>query len=340
MNDLVTLPAGMRLGSDDEPGIRRFGSARPRYVDERTGKRPAAAHMERIRRLAVPPAWTDVWIAGDPHSHVQATGRDSRGRKQYRYHADFVSHRSNDKFAGLTEFGRALGSLRRQVDADLATASLEHDHVVAVVVRLLDLTALRVGNEQYARSNRSFGLTTLRNRHAVVRGSTVELKFRGKGAKMFDITVEDKDLARVVRRCQQLPGQCLFEYRRSDGTIRRVGSSDVNDYISRHGATGATAKTFRTWEGSTLAAEGLANGASDGKPTQSALKAVIEEVAAALGNTPTVCRASYVHPVVVDAYLDGSLPRLWSKPAPRAPSGLAPSERRLLRLLAAKRTAA
>ena len=244
----------------------------------------------------------------------------------------------SDKFAGLAEFGKSLGALRRQVDNDLATTSLVHDHVVAVVVRLLDLTALRVGNEQYARTNRSFGLTTLRNRHAVVQGSTVELKFRGKGARMFDITIDDRDLARVVRRCQQLPGQCLFEYRDEDGTIRRVGSSDVNEYVSRHGADGATAKTFRTWEGSTLAAEGLANGASDGAPTKSALKAVIDEVAATLGNTPTVCRASYVHPLVVDTYLDGSLPRLWSKPAPRAPSGLVPSERRLLRLLSAGRT--
>ena len=338
MNDLDTVPTGVRLGSDEEPGIRRTGSARPRYIDERTGKPPSAAHLERIRKLAVPPAWTDVWIAGDAKSHVQATGRDSRGRKQYRYHADFVTHRSSDKFGGLAEFGLALGALRRQVDRDLATVSLDHDHVVAVVVRLLDLTALRVGNEQYARTNRSFGLTTLRNHHAVVQGSTVELKFRGKGAKMFDITIEDRDLARVVRRCQHLPGQSLFEYRDEDGAIRRVGSTDVNEYVSRHGATGATAKTFRTWEGSTLAADGLANAAADKAPTKAVLKGVIEEVAATLGNTPTVCRASYVHPLVIDTYLDGSLPRLWSKPAPRAPSGLVASERRLLRLLRAKRS--
>ncbi|MCU1361574.1 MAG: topoisomerase [Ilumatobacteraceae bacterium] len=326
------LPDGLRLGSDEETGIRRTGTSRPRYVDQRTGRAVGAAHLERIRHLAIPPAWTDVWIAPDTNSHVQATGRDARGRKQYRYHPDFVSHRSADKFGGLPAFGKALGHLRRQVDHDLDDTSPSHDHVVAVVVRLLDLTALRVGNEAYARTNHSFGLTTLRNRHVMVRGSTVQLKFRGKGAKMFDVTVEDRDLARLVRRCQQLPGQSLFEYVDDAGTIHRIGSTDVNEYISRHGATGATAKTFRTWEASTLAGDGLA-ALGEIKPTASALKRVIEDVAATLGNTPTVCRASYVHPAVVDTFLDGTLPQLWTPPAPRAPSGLAPGERRLLRLL-------
>jgi DNA topoisomerase-1 len=333
MNDLVNLADGLRLGSDDEPGIRRTGTTRPRYVDERTGRAPSAVHLERIRRLAVPPAWTDVWIARDANSHVQATGRDARGRKQYRYHPDFVSQRSSDKFGGLPAFGAALGHLRHQVDEDLDSPSPTHDHVVAVVVRLLDLTALRVGNESYARNNHSFGLTTLRNRHALVQGSKVQLKFRGKGAKLFDVIVEDRDLARLVRRCQHLPGQSLFEYRGEDGKVHRVGSTDVNEYVSRHGATGATAKTFRTWEASTLAAEGLAEMAKDTRPTASSLKRVIEQVAATLGNTPTVCRASYVHPAVVDTFLDGTLPQLWASPAPRSPSGLATNERRLLRLL-------
>jgi DNA topoisomerase I len=166
-----------------------------------------------------------------------------------------------------------------------------------------------------------------------VRGSTEKLKFRGKGAHLFDITIQDPDLARLVRRCQHLPGQRLFEYRDPNGKVRRVGSSDVNAYISEHGATGATAKTFRTWEGSTLAAEGLAKLADDSKPTQVSVRSVIGDVAAMLGNTPTVCRASYVHPVVIDRYLDGSLSTSWSKPAPTKPSGLAASERRLLRLL-------
>jgi DNA topoisomerase-1 len=328
----VELPTGLSLGSDGKPGIRRVGSDPVRYVDDATGRAPSADVIERIRKLAIPPAWTDVWIARDASSHVQATGRDSRGRKQYKYHADFVALRSADKFAGLTAFGRALGHLRKQVECDLDSPTPNHDHVVAVVVRLLDLTALRVGNEFYARTNNSFGLTTLRNRHAKVQGGAVHFKFRGKHAHLFDVTVEDRDLARLVRRCQALPGQSLFEYTDADGGIHQIGSSDVNNYVSRHGATGATAKTFRTWEASTLAAEGLAG--VDGTPTKSALKGVIEQVAGKLGNTPTVCRASYVHPVVVDTYLDGSLSDQWAQPAPRSPGGLNTSERRLLRLLA------
>ncbi|MGD9999102.1 MAG: DNA topoisomerase IB [Ilumatobacteraceae bacterium] len=323
----------VRLGSDAEPGIRRTGTTRPRYVDERTGRPPPASHLERIRRLAVPPAWTDVWIAADPASHVQATGRDSKGRKQYRYHPGFVAMRSGDKFGGLVPFGQALGSLRRRIERDLDATTLTHDHVVAVVVRLLDLTGLRVGNECYARTNRSFGLTTLRNRHVRVRGSTVQLNFRGKGAHEFDVTVEDRRLARIVRRCQHLPGQCLFQYVDESGDVHNVGSTDVNEYVSAHGAAGATAKTFRTWEASTLAAERLAQAAEVDEPSSSALRAVVEEVAASLGNTPTVCRTSYIHPTIVDTYLDGTLPDRWGDRAPASPSGLAAAERRLLRLL-------
>jgi DNA topoisomerase-1 len=323
----------VRLGSDAEPGIRRTGTARPRYVDERTGKRPAAADLDRIRSLAVPPAWTDVWIASDPDSHVQATGRDSKGRKQYRYHPSFVSLRSGDKFGGLVPFGLALGGLRRQVERDLAATSLTHDHVVAVVVKLLDLTGLRVGNECYARTNRSFGLTTLRERHVRVTGSTVTLNFRGKGAHLFDVTVEDPRLARIVRRCQHLPGQCLFQYVNEAGDVRQVGSTDVNDYVSEHGVAGATAKTFRTWEATTRAAELLAQSAAGDEPSKSGLRAVVEEVAASLGNTPTVCRSSYIHPTIVDTYLDGSLPERWGARAPSSPSGLAAAERRVLRVL-------
>jgi DNA topoisomerase-1 len=335
MSDVATLPTGLRLGADTEPGIRRRGTgpANFSYVDERTGSRVNGEHLDRIRKLAVPPAWTNVWIAPDARSHVQATGRDSKGRKQYRYHPDFVAQRSSDKFGGLLEFGQSLGALRRQVDRDLHATSLTHDHVVAVVVRLLDLTALRVGNECYARTNRSFGLTTLRNRHVLVRGSSVALKFRGKSAHLFDVTVHDRDLARLVRRCQHLPGQCLFQYLDEHGEVRPVGSSDVNEYVSRHGATGATAKTFRTWEASTLAADGLAQAAAEQDPSPKHLRAVVEQVAGTLGNTPTVCRASYIHPIVIDRYLDGSLGEEWAEPAPRAPAGLATAERRLLRLI-------
>ncbi len=334
MSDAPTVPRGLRYGSDAEPGIRRRGTKRFEYRDERTGRPPSKQHLERIRKLAIPPAWTDVWIAGDARSHVQATGRDARGRKQYRYHADFTAHRSGDKFGGLVEFGKSLDGLRRQVRKDLRDPTPGHDQVVALVVRLLDLTALRVGNEEYARTNKSFGLTTLRNRHVSVHGATIRLHFRGKGAKHVDVAVEDRTLARLVRRCQHLPGQLLFEYENDEGAIRAIGSSDVNDYLSRHGAYGATAKTFRTWEGSTLAAEGLSlHAAGEDEPDVSTVRDVVSEVAAYLNNTPAVCRASYIHPTVVDRYMDGSLLMSWSRPVRRSPATLVASEKRLLRLL-------
>ena len=236
MSDAPDVPRGLRYGSDAEPGIRRRGSRRFDYRDERTGRPPGKQHLERIRKLAIPPAWTDVWIAGDARSHVQATGRDAKGRKQYRYHTDFTAHRSGDKFSGLLPFGKSLDGLRRQVRKDLRDSTLGHDQVVALVVRFLDLTALRVGNEEYARTNKSFGLTTLRNRHVSVKGATIRFQFRGKSAKDVDVTVEDRTLARLVRRCQHLPGQCLFEYETDEGVIRTIGSVDVNDYLSRRGA--------------------------------------------------------------------------------------------------------
>jgi DNA topoisomerase I len=334
MSDAPAVPRGLRYGSDAEPGIRRRGAKRFDYRDERTGRPPGKQHLERIRKLAVPPAWTDVWIARDARSHIQATGRDAKGRKQYRYHADFTAHRSGDKFSGLLAFGKSLDGLRRQVRRDLRGGAPDHDQVVALVVRLLDLTALRVGNEEYARTNKSFGLTTLRNRHVSVRGSTIRFQFRGKSAKDVDVTVEDRTLARLVRRCQHLPGQCLFEYETDDGAIRAIGSADVNEYLSLHGAPGATAKTFRTWEGSTLAAEGLSVLATDEvEPSVATVREVVADVAARLNNTPAVCRGSYIHPTVVDRYLNGSLLASWSRPVARTPALLAASEKRLLRLL-------
>jgi DNA topoisomerase-1 len=329
-----TVPRGLRYGSDVEPGIRRRGSTRFEYRDERTGRPPGKQHLDRISKLAIPPAWTDVWIAGDARSHVQATGRDAKGRKQYRYHAEFTAHRSGDKFGGLFAFGKSLDGLRRQVRRDLRGSTSDHDQVVALVVRLLDLTALRVGNEEYARTNKSFGLTTLRNRHVSVKGATIRFQFLGKSAKHFDVTIEDRTLARLVRRCQHLPGQCLFEYETESGAVRAIGSSDVNDYLSLHGAPGTTAKTFRTWEGSTLAAEALSLRAIDeDEATASTVREVVAEVAAHLNNTSAVCRASYIHPTVVDRYMDGSLLSSWSRPVPRTPALLAASEKRLLRLL-------
>jgi DNA topoisomerase-1 len=324
----------LRFGSDLEPGIRRTGTSRHRYVDERTGRAPGDADMARIAALAVPPAWTDVWIAADPDSHVQATGRDAKGRKQYRYHADFTSDRASDKFDGLLPFSAGLGRLRRRVDRDLRRPGLSHERVVATLVKLLDITSLRVGNDEYARANRSFGLTTLRNSHAVVRGSVVRLAFPGKSAHDFDPTIESPRLARVVRRCQHLPGQRLFEYEDLDGTIRPVGSQDVNEYLGRHGTPGTTAKTFRTWNATVLAADGLARIAPDeSAPTKRTVNDVVDEVAAELGNTRAVCRTSYVHPAVVEAYLDGSLAPQWNRPVSSRPAGTTIAERKTMRLL-------
>lgn len=326
--------SGLRFGNDTEPGIRRRGHQRFRYIDERTGRPPAARHLERIARLAVPPAWTDVWIAADPASHVQATGRDARGRKQYRYHPQFTEDRSTDKFADLVAFGTSLGALRARVRRDLAADDLGHDQVVALVVRLLDVTSLRIGNPEYASTNRSFGLTTLRNGHAVVRGSAVRFAFRGKSAHEFDVSIENPRLAKIVRRCQHLPGQLLFGYRTATGEVRSVGSTDVNDYLGEHAGAGTTAKTFRTWNATVRAAAGLARaaGAHPG-PTASVLNEVIDDVAATLGNTRAVCRKSYVHPAVVEGYLDETLLPRWNRRVGSKPAGLTVDERKVVRLL-------
>ncbi|MGH9132685.1 MAG: DNA topoisomerase IB [Ilumatobacteraceae bacterium] len=324
----------LRFGSDAEPGIRRRGRTRFSYHNERTGRPASKRDRERISALAVPPAWTDVWIAADPTSHVQATGRDARGRKQYRYHPDFMESRSDHKFADLVPFGTALGRLRRRVDRDIRSGGLDHDRVVAVVVRLLDVTGLRVGNAEYARDNHSFGLTTLRDRHAVVRGSTISLAFRGKSKHAFDVSVDSVRLAGIVRRCQNLPGQHLFQYRAADGEVGTVCSSDVNGYLAEHGSASMSAKTFRTWNASVLAAEGLVQAASDGgEPTAVVVNDVIDHVADELGNTRSVCRASYVHPAIVDAFLDETLLARWRRPVGQKPTGITVVERRVLRLL-------
>ena len=328
------MKRSLRFGSDVEPGIRRRGRSRFTYVNERTGRTPSRKDLERISALAVPPAWTDVWIAADAASHLQATGRDARGRKQYRYHPDFTASRSQNKFADLVSFGSGLGRLRRRVDRDLRSKDVDHDHVVAVVVRLLDLTGLRVGNIAYARDNRSFGLTTLRDRHAVVRGTTINLSFRGKSAHEFDVTVESARLARLVRRCQNLPGQQLFQYRMADGALRAISSTDVNAYLAEHGNVSMSAKSFRTWNATVLAAEGFVQSAGDdGEPTARVVNEVIDQVAGELGNTRAVCRASYIHPAVIASYLDATLVPQWRRPVGSKPTGITDVERRVLRLL-------
>lgn len=301
---------GLVFSSDADPGIARLRSGRGfRYVGP-TG-RPVRdpAVLERIRALAIPPAWTDVWICGNPRGHLQAVGRDARGRKQPRYHATWRARRDDEKFARLAAFGQALPAIRRRVDRDLRRPDLSRERVLATVVRLLEVTYLRIGNEEYARTNRSFGLTTLRSRHVSVSASGLRFRFRGKGGRTHTVGVQDRRLARVVARCQDLPGQELFQFLDDDGEPRSIESADVNGYIREAAGIEVTAKDFRTWAGTLLAFRTLrASRGTSKTEIQAALKHSIAEVADALGNTPAVSRQSYIAPAVVRAHLEGSIP--------------------------------
>ncbi len=301
----------LRHASDHVPGIARVAlrSGRATY------RRPDGSvvrdrrELDRIRALAIPPAWKDVWISPWPNGHIQATGRDARGRKQHRYHASWTARRDDAKYARLVEFGRALPRLRRRVSRDLRAPGLSHRKVVALVARLLDVSLIRVGNDEYARDNHSFGLTTLRDRHVTVRGRTVRFKFAGKSGKTHDIEVNDRRLARLVKQCQELPGSRLFQYVDDDGRVCDLTSSDVNDYLRGVMGEAFTAKDFRTWAGTVLAARALTETAHDPEhePTRQDVVRAVDTVAQALGNTRAISRKSYIHPVVIDAYLGGTL---------------------------------
>lgn len=314
--------------------------------------------IARINRLAIPPAYTDVWICPLPHGHLQAMGLDARGRRQYRYHPQWRAQRDEGKFEHMQAFGRVLPRLRSRVARDLAAhrsgQPLARTLVLATVVRLLDTTYLRVGNEEYAATNRSYGLTTLRTRHVQVKGSQLKLRFRGKSGVWQEAELDDPRVARVVRRCQQLPGQELFQYEDEDGSLRTIGSSDVNDYLREitHGAADSggdhfTAKDFRTWHGTTLALELTRRACTPPEAATTAdqsarysAKAILAEVARQLGNTPAVCKKSYVHPAVLElgARLAGGaepgLQAMWNRlGGPPSPRGLSAAERRLLAFL-------
>jgi DNA topoisomerase-1 len=329
----------LRHATDSRPGIRRKRAGRGfRYVDP-DGKRVTDRKtLERIRGLAIPPAWDDVWICPDELGHLQATGRDAKGRKQYRYHARYRERREAAKFERLIAFAKALPAIRRRVDRDLGRPGLPREKVLAAVVRLLELTLIRVGNDEYAKLNRSFGLTTIRDRHASVRGTSVRFRFRGKSGRDHEVGLRDRRLAAVVRRCQDLPGQELFQYIGNDGEPIDIASDDVNDYL-REIAPGITAKDFRTWAGTVLAYRALR--ALDAPDTAGEAKrnvvAAMQDTADRLGNTAAICRQSYVHPVIVEAYLD---PRLRgallgaAEAAGSAPTGITRKEERaVVRLL-------
>jgi DNA topoisomerase-1 len=333
------LPQGLVYISDDAPGIRRVRRGRGfAYRDASGAWLNDRATLQRIRSLAVPPAYSGVWICARPDGHLQATGRDARGRKQYRYHPAFRALREGSKFDRLAAFGRALPRLRAQVERDLAAASTSGPPtravVLATIVRLLDTTFVRVGNDEYARSNRSFGLTTLRRRHAGVQGSVLRLSFRGKSGRQHEVRVDDARVTRIVRRCQQLPGQELFRFVDAEGVARSVGSGDVNDYLEQACGERFTAKDFRTWHGSVQALQLLCAAATEdraqGLQRTLPLKPVIAEVAQRLGNTPAVCRKSYIHPDVLA--LAARLPECGFPPARRR-RGLNAAEVRLLQLL-------
>jgi DNA topoisomerase-1 len=300
----------LRFSRDSEPGIRRRRAGKGfTYVNARGRRVTDPATLERIRKLAIPPAYRDVWICRDADGHVQATGIDARGRKQYRYHPRWREVRDAHKFERMMAFGRALPRIHRRISRDLKLAGMPREKVLASVVRLLERTLIRVGNDEYARTNKSYGLTTLRNRHVEVRkGGKVRFRFRGKHGIEHEVEVEDPRTAKVVRGCLDLPGQDLFAYVDDAGSVRDVGSSDVNDYLREISGGTFTAKDFRTWHATSETLEALA-----GQPFGTAreakrkMKEVLEVIARTLGNTPAMCRKCYVNPVVIDAFLAGEL---------------------------------
>jgi DNA topoisomerase-1 len=302
--------AGLRYVHDDRPGIRREQAGDGfRYLDAKGEPVEDEATLKRIRSLAIPPAWTDVWICPQANGHLQATGRDARGRKQYRYHPKWREVRDEVKYERMIKFGKALPQIRKEVDRALSLPGLPREKVLATIVYLLEATMMRIGNDEYARENKSYGLTTLRNRHVKIDGSEVEFRFRGKSGVYHDVKVHDRRLARIIQRTRDLPGQDLFQYLDENGETHTVGSADVNDYLRAITGEDYTAKDFRTWSGTVLAALALQEFEavdSDAQLKKNVVRA-IESVAEKLGNTPSVCRKCYVHPAVLDAYLDGTM---------------------------------
>ena len=328
--------ARLHYGSDRRPGLQRKRSgAGFRYVTA-DGKPANRVDLKRIRELAIPPAWEQVWICPHPNGHLQATGRDAKGRKQYLYHPQWHAVRKGTKFHRLTAFGRALPRIRRRVSRGLRLRGLPREKVVAAVVWLLEETHIRIGNPEYADENQSFGLSTMRNRHVAVRGQRLEFRFRGKSGKFHQVDLANQRLARIVKRCQDLPGYDLFEYLDDAGEIRQLTSEDVNHYLHAIAGEEFSAKDFRTWAGTIRAAQILQSlaGRENEAPNPSALVAAIDEVAVTLGNTRAVCRAYYIHPAIIDAYLDGTLTQWFTSPEPRpARRGLTSGEAAVLRLL-------
>jgi DNA topoisomerase-1 len=301
---------GLVYSHEDQPGYRRVTRrGKPAYLDADGAKITDAAELSRIKSLAIPPAYTDVWISPDPRGHIQATGRDAKGRKQYRYHPDFRAHRETVKFEHMLEFVHALPDIRATVDRHMAQSGLGREKVLATVVRLLETTLIRVGNEDYAKQNGSFGLTTLRDQHVKLEGQHLRFQFKGKSGKQWQLQIRDRRVARVVRSCQELPGQKLFQYVDHDGAPHEISSTDINTYLRDITGRHVTAKDFRTWAGTVLAAMALQEfeAVDSQAKAKKNIRAAIERVSSKLGNTPAICRKCYVHPEILNSYVSGSL---------------------------------
>jgi DNA topoisomerase-1 len=299
--------AGLQYVTDERTGYRRRATGKQfDYLDTEGKRIRDEQRLLRIKRLAIPPAWTDVWICPSTNGHIQATGRDARGRKQYRYHERWREVRDENKFDRLAVFARALPKIRRRVAQDLKLPGLSRRKVLATIVRLLERTFIRVGNDEYARENKSFGLTTLKNRHVKVRGAQMRFRFRGKSGIQQEVDITDRRVAKVIAKCQDLPGQDLFQYLDDDREVQDITSQDVNEYLREIAGEDFTAKDFRTWGGTVLAAIALSKQEEfeTKKQAKSNIKTAICAVAELLGNTPAVCRKCYVHPVIVEAYLN------------------------------------
>jgi DNA topoisomerase-1 len=333
-------PEALNYSADTGPGITRqregdgfiYYDARGRLIAKR-------ATLRRIEAMAIPPAYTDVWICPDPNGHIQATARDARGRKQYRYHEQWRQLRDTNKYQQLEAFGSALPRIRRVAKADMKAKGLTQERITALVICLLESTLIRIGTKHYARTNKSYGLTTLRRRHASVAGSTIRFQFKGKSGVHHDVTISDRRIASVIKRCLDMPGQELFRYKDAQSNIRSIDSGAINAWLKAASGGDFTAKHYRTWGASVYTMKRLQQlqVLQGSTPTRKALGEVVKQAAALLGNTATVCRNCYIHPAIIEAYLTGTLPPRRSVPAPR---GLRADERRFLAFLRSTAVAA
>jgi DNA topoisomerase I len=335
----VAAPAlgGLRYVSDDAPAIRRRRAGNGFvYFDARRRRLADANMLQRIRSLVIPPAWTDVWICASADGHIQATGRDAKGRKQYRYHPDYREAREQSKYEHLVEFAETLPTIRAKVAEHMSLRGLPREKVLATVVHLLEVTLIRVGNGEYARNNQSYGLTTLKGEHVVVEGSQVRFHFTGKSGKQWSLAMRDRRVARIIRACQELPGQDLLQYFDDEKELRAISSGDVNAYLKEIAGGDISAKDFRTWAGTVLMARFLSTSVPFESATHSkrSMSAAIKKVAAALGNTAAVCRKSYVHPAIANAYLAGGVVLETTQDRGASnPTGLTAEEAAILALL-------